>query len=133
MIFLLPLLAGRHFGQQHADRAIQGKCKNGPGVLSLGRISVNRNRELNGFQIRGRQFATLAHDVVADLLPLIEVAHAGAFDRGNVDKYIFPTTFRLYEAKALLGIEKLDCTRSHIWPPLKNADRRLRAARHRPA
>jgi hypothetical protein len=26
---------------------------------------------------------------------------------------------RLYEAKAPLGIEKLDCTCSHIWPPLK--------------
>jgi hypothetical protein len=70
-------------------------------------------------QIRGRQFAALAHNVVADRLPLIEVAHAGAFDRGNVDEYIFPAILRLYEAKALLGIEKLDRTCSHIWPPLK--------------
>jgi hypothetical protein len=70
-------------------------------------------------QIRSRQFATLAHNVVANLLALIEAAHAGAFDRGNVDEYIFPTILRLYEAKAPLGIEKLDSTCSHIWPPLK--------------
>jgi hypothetical protein len=70
-------------------------------------------------QIRGGQFAALAHNVVADLLSLIEVAHAGAFDRGNVDEHIFPTVLRLYEAKAPLGIEKLDCSCSHIWPPLK--------------
>jgi hypothetical protein len=70
-------------------------------------------------QIRGGQFAALAHNVVADLLSLIEVAHAGAFDRGNVDEYIFSTILRLYEAKAPLGIEKLNCTCSHIWPPLK--------------
>src|SRR5258708_28623412 len=68
--------------------------------------------------MRGGQFAALAHNVVADLLPLVEVAHAGAFDCGNVDEPIFPTVLRLYEAKAPLGIEKLDCSCSHIWPPL---------------
>jgi hypothetical protein len=37
-----------------------------------------------------------------------------------VDEYIFPTILRLYKAKAPLGIEKLNCTCSHIiWPPLK--------------
>jgi hypothetical protein len=74
---------------------------------------------VDGLQIRSRQFAALAHNVVADLLPLIEVAHAGAFHRGNVDEYIFPTILRLYEAKAPLRIEKRDCTCSHIRPPLK--------------
>jgi hypothetical protein len=39
MIILLPLLAGGHFGQQHADRDMLGKCKK-PGALSPGRISV---------------------------------------------------------------------------------------------
>jgi hypothetical protein len=87
-------------------------------LLSLRRISVHRNRELDGLQICGRQLAALAHDIVADLLPLI--AHAGAFDHGNVDEYIFSTILRVYEAKALLGkIEKLDCTCSHFWSPLK--------------
>jgi hypothetical protein len=118
MIILLRLPAGGRFGQQHADRDIPGKYKR-PGVLSPGRISVNRNAQLDGLQIRGRQFAALVHNVVADLLPFIEVAHAGAFNRGNVDEYVFPAILRLYEAKALLGIEKLDRTCSHIWPPLK--------------
>jgi hypothetical protein len=133
MTILLPLLAGGHFGQQHADRDMPGMCKR-PSVLSPGRVSADRNRELDGLaldglaldglaldglQIRGRQFAALAHNVVADLLPLVEVAHAGAFDRGNVDEHIFPTILRLYEAKAPLGIEKLYCSCSHIWPPLK--------------
>jgi len=27
MIILLPLLAGGHFGLQHADRDMPGKCK----------------------------------------------------------------------------------------------------------
>jgi hypothetical protein len=39
MIILLPLLVGGHFGQQHADRDMPGKCKK-PGALSPGRISV---------------------------------------------------------------------------------------------
>jgi hypothetical protein len=39
MIILLPLVAGGHFGQQHADRDMPRKCKR-PGVLSPGRISV---------------------------------------------------------------------------------------------
>jgi hypothetical protein len=118
MIILLPLLAGGHLGQQHADRDMPGSVKR-PAYYRWAGLLFNRNRELDGLQIRGRQFAALAHNVVADLLPLIEIAHAGAFDRGNVDEYIFPTILRLYEAKAPLGIEKLDCTRSHIWPPLK--------------
>jgi hypothetical protein len=39
MTILLPLVAGGHFGQQHADRDMPGKGKK-PGVLSPGRISV---------------------------------------------------------------------------------------------
>jgi hypothetical protein len=91
----------------------------GPAYYRRAAFLFNRNRKLDGLQIRSRQFAALAHNVVADLLPLIEVAHASAFHRGNVDEYIFPTILRLYEAKAPLGIEKLDCTCSHIRPPLK--------------
>jgi hypothetical protein len=117
MIVLLPVLAGGHFGRQHADRDIPGKGKKAHRIVAGPDFLFSR--ELDGLQIRGRQFAALAHNVVADLLPLIEVAHAGAFDRGNVDEHIFPTVLRLYEAKAPLGIEKLDCSCSHIWPPLK--------------
>jgi hypothetical protein len=86
--------------------------------LALRRISVNRNQELDGLQIRGRQIAMLAHDLLADLSAPIGVAHAGARNRGPI---IFPVILRPYEAKALWGIENLDCTCSRIWiwPPLK--------------
>jgi len=60
------LLAGGHLG--HADRGTPGTYKR-PSVLSPGLISVDRNRELDGYQIRGGQFAALAHNVVADHLP----------------------------------------------------------------
>lgn len=36
-----------------------------------------------------------------------------------MDEYVLPAFLRLYEAKALLDVEKLDCTCSHIRPPLK--------------
>src|ERR1019366_7080969 len=71
---------------------------------------------LDGLQICRRQLTALAHHVVAEVLPLVEVAHAGALDRGNMDKDVLPAIFRLYEAKALLGIEKLDRADSHTWP-----------------
>jgi hypothetical protein len=35
-----------------------------------------------------RQLAALAHNVVSELLPLIEIAHSGALDRGNMDEYV---------------------------------------------
>src|SRR5258708_39195238 len=70
------------------------------------------------------QLAALAHNVVGELLSLIEVAHSGALDCGNMDEHVLSAVGRLNEAEALLGIEKLDCTLCHIWPPVKNADRR---------
>ena len=92
--------------------ATSRKRAKGPAYYRRAAFLSNRNRELDGLQIRGGQFAALAHNVVADLLSLIEVAHAGAFDRGNVDEYIFPAILRLYEAKALLGIEDVTNTKT---------------------
>jgi hypothetical protein len=88
-----------------------------PGVLSPGPVGLNLKSD--GLQIRGGQFATLAHDVVADLLALIEVAHAGTLDCGNVDENVLSAILRLNEAKAFLGVEKLNGTCSHKWPPLR--------------
>jgi len=56
-------------------------------------------RQLDVPQIRGGQLAAFADNIVAELLPLVEVAHAGALDHGNIDEYVFPAAFRLYEAK----------------------------------
>src|SRR5438309_837866 len=82
------------------------------------RLSRSRMR-LEVLEVRGGQFTALAHDVEAELLPLVEVAHSGALDRGNMHEYVFSAIAWLNEAKALLRIEKLDCTLSHIWPPVK--------------
>jgi len=67
----------------------------------------------DGLQIRRCELATLAHHIVAHLLTLIEGAHPGALDRGDMDEYILSAVLRLDEAKALLRIEKLDSTCCH--------------------
>jgi hypothetical protein len=80
-------------------------------VLPPGPIAVKQG--LNSLQIRGGQLATLAYDVVADLLPLIEVAHAGTFDCGNVDENVLSTIVGLNETEALLGIKPFYRSRRH--------------------
>src|SRR5436190_18992815 len=85
-------------------------CASGPSHL--------RNR-LDVLKVRGSQLAALAHNVVAELLSFVEVAHSSALDCGNMDEYVLSAIGRLNEAKTLLRIEELDCTLSHVWPPLK--------------
>jgi hypothetical protein len=82
-------------------------------------ISPNSWTDLHVLKIRSGQLATLAHDVVGEFLPFIEITHSSAFNRGNVDEYVSSAIRRLNEAKTLFEIEKLDFTSSHIWPPLK--------------
>jgi hypothetical protein len=43
MIILLPLLAGGHFGQQHADRDMPGSVK-GPTYYRRAAFLFNRNQ-----------------------------------------------------------------------------------------
>src|SRR5438552_15013685 len=57
---------------------------------------------LDVLKVRGGQLAALAHNVVAELLPFIEVAHSGAFDCGNMDEHVLSTVGRLNEAKTPL-------------------------------
>src|SRR5439155_26429837 len=82
------------------------------------RLSQSRMR-LEVLEVRGGQLTALAHIVEAELLPLVEIAHSSALDCGNMHEYVFPAIAWLNEAKALLRIEKFDCTLSHIWPPVK--------------
>src|ERR1700720_977351 len=87
----------------------------------------------DALQVRGGKLAALAHHVVADLLALVEGAHAGALDRGNMDEHVLSAVGRLDESEALLVVEELHGTFSHLWPPLENADRRPWPRDHRTA
>src|ERR1700730_241355 len=73
----------------------------------------------DALQVRGGKLAALAHHVVADLLALVEGAHAGALDRGNMDEHVLSAVGGLDESEALLVVEKLNGTLSHVWPPVK--------------
>ena len=53
-------------------------------------------------KVRGSQFATLAHDVIGELLPFIEIAHSSTLDCGNMHKYVRSAIGRLNEAKTFL-------------------------------
>jgi hypothetical protein len=67
-------------------------------------------------KVRSGQLSALAHNFIVELLPLVQVAHSGALDCGNMHEDVLPTIGRLNEAETLLGIEKLDCTLSHVRP-----------------
>ena len=60
-------------------------------------------------QIFSGRFAgpAVCDDVKADILPLIEGAHAGAFNRADMNKDVIATIGRLNEAKALLAVKPL--------------------------
>jgi len=54
---------------------------------------------LNVLQICSGRRAALADNVVPELPPFIEAAHAGALDCRNMDEHVLPTVVRLNEAK----------------------------------
>src|SRR5690348_15070548 len=64
-------------------------------------------------EIAGRFLAAIAHDLVLDLLALIEPRQSGALDRRDVDEDVLAAGIRLDEAVTLLRVEPLDRTRSH--------------------
>src|SRR5215510_7379653 len=78
----------------------------------------------DALKVRGGQLPALTHNVVGELLPFMQAAHSGTLDGGNMHEHIFSAIVRLDEAEALLRIEKLHRTLSHIRPPCENADRR---------
>jgi len=49
--------------------------------------------------------------------PFVEAAHAGCFNGCGVDEHVLVAAFRRDEAEALLGIEKLYCSDSHVIAP----------------
>jgi hypothetical protein len=70
---------------------------------------------LGSAQVFSGRLARLAicDNVERDLLPLVEGAHASAFDRADMNEDIFAAAFRLNEAEALLVIESLHGSRVH--------------------
>src|SRR5262245_12039066 len=105
----------RHSG--HRDLLGRSKSSN---ARPARRLAERRSEAL---KVRGGELAALAHDLVADLLPLAQAAHAGTLDGRNMHEHVFAAVIRLNEAETLLGIEKLDCPLSHV-----ASDRYLRAA-----
>jgi hypothetical protein len=93
------------------------------------------SRQSNRLQIGrgGLAAAPVGFDVESQLLPLIEVRHAGALDGGDVNEHIRAARVLHDEAETLLGVEKLDGTLSHDGLHLKRlmrfvAERTIRAA-----
>src|SRR5580698_10019118 len=82
-----PTRSSRHVGRFD----LPGACAPGPITRSEERSDV--------LKVRGRQLAALAHDVVAELLPLAEIGHSGALDCGDVHEHVLPAIGRLNEAK----------------------------------
>src|SRR5690349_21162759 len=74
-----------------------------------------RNRSGDS-QIISGGFATAAvgDDIEADLLPLIEGAQAGAFDRADMNKHVIAAAGELDEAKTLLAVKPLHDSCIHL-------------------
>src|ERR1700730_9076802 len=68
-----------------------------------------RRCQLDGAQILSGRLASPAvcDDVERDLLPLNEAAHAGAFDRTDMNEDVFATALQLNEAEAFLAVKPL--------------------------
>src|ERR1700761_4818339 len=70
---------------------------------------------LSGAQIFGRRLASAAvcDDIKADALSLIKGAHAGAFNRADMNKDVIAAIGKLNEAKTFLTIKPLHSSRVH--------------------
>ena len=64
-------------------------------------------KRLDVLKVRSGQLAALAHNVVGESLPFIEIAHSGALDCGNMDEYVRSAVGRLNEAKARCELKNL--------------------------
>src|SRR5208283_72117 len=83
-------------------------------------------------QIGSGRLAVLAisFDVERELLALVEIAHAGALDRRDVNEHIRAAVVLHDEAEALLGVEKLNGTCGHGGLLLKTRKRVMPHANH---
>src|SRR6516162_11816430 len=65
------------------------------------------------FEIFRRLLAAVADQLVFDHLTLVERAQARAFDRGDMDEYVFAAVLRLNEPITLRRVEPFHCASSH--------------------
>jgi hypothetical protein len=81
-----------------------------------GGLFGERRAALNRLKASGRFLAapTIFLEFEADLLAIVEAAHAGTFHGRDVDENILAAAVWLDEAEALLGIEPLNRARSHF-------------------
>src|SRR5581483_9571245 len=70
-------------------------------------------------KIGGGLLAALGDDLVRDALALVDRAHAGALDGGDVHEHVLGAVGRGDEAEALLGVEELHGTCCHDGVSLK--------------
>jgi len=82
---------------------------------------------------RGGLAALVLLELVRDALILIERAHAGALDGGNVHERIVTTALRRNEAIALVGIEEFYGSGDHFGYPLVPSMTGMGQQRHIPA
>jgi hypothetical protein len=80
-----------------------------------------RIRGSGSLQVGGRLLATLRHYIVGEALTFVKGRHSGAFKCADVHKHVTRAVTRSNESKALLSIEKLDCTCRHGDFPCANA------------
>jgi hypothetical protein len=83
-------------------------------------VVKNREDELksNSLKLISSHFAGLVvtDQFEADLLAVIEIAHTGALNCGDVNEHVCRAVIRLNEAEALCGIEPLYCSSAHDEP-----------------
>jgi hypothetical protein len=82
-----------------------------------------RSRSRSGCpQIFSGRFAgpAICDDVKADRLPLIESAHAGAFNRADMNKDVITTVGELNESETFLAVKPLHDSRVHGECPFTN-------------
>jgi hypothetical protein len=110
-----------HIENPACRRIVRGTVK--PRALPVHPWSEHHGRSRGrsgGAQIFGGRLAGAAvcDDIEADGLSLIEGAHAGAFERADMNKHVTSAIGGLNEAKALLVIKPLHDSRIHRRYPL---------------
>lgn len=84
--------------------------------VSIGLLQkmLREQQRLRGLlQVRGSVFAALGRNFVRNALAFVERAHAGFFNRADVNEHIAAAVVRLDETETFLRIEPFNCTCCH--------------------
>src|SRR5690242_17112523 len=74
---------------------------------------IKMSRALRRLDVPCRLLAALHDHFIADLLALVQRAHACALDGADMDEHVLGAIVRLNEAEAFLSIEELHGTNGH--------------------